>query len=115
MIVTDARVRRAVKREGVPSCEIEVHTNDAGMPELLAYFGASRDNDYDMIAVVKNDAKTEIDWYDNNMHNAFTNVTDELFDTPTMKTDWGERESFKEQVLSFPGIRAEIGRLMDWS
>ncbi|WP_308634798.1 hypothetical protein [Paenibacillus silvisoli] len=115
MNVTDARVRRATDREGIHCCEVEVHTDDAGSPELLAYFGASRDNDYDMIAVVKNDARSEIDWYDNNMHTAFADVSDELFDTPTMKTDWGERESFKEQVLSFPGIRAEIGRLMDWS
>ncbi|AZN42324.1 hypothetical protein [Paenibacillus albus] len=115
MIVTDAHVRRAVDRDGLRTCEVEVHTNDGSTPELLVYFGASRDNDYDMVAVVQNDAKAEIDWYDNSMHSAFTDVSDELFDTPTMKTDWGQRETFKEQVLSFPGVRADIGRLLDWS
>ncbi|WP_219838009.1 hypothetical protein [Paenibacillus sp. R14(2021)] len=115
MIVIQAHVRRATDRDGIHCAEVEVQTNDTQTPELLAYFGQSLDNDYDMIAVVNNDASSEIDWYDNNMHQAFTDISDDLFDTPTMKTDWGERESFKEQVLSYPGIRADIRRLMDWS
>ncbi|MBM7563814.1 hypothetical protein [Paenibacillus sacheonensis] len=115
MIVTEAHVRRAADRDGLHCAEVEVHTSEAQNQDLLAYFGQSADNDFDMIAVVNNDARSDIDWYDNNMHQAFTDITDDLFDTPTMKTDWGERESFKEQVLSYPGVRADIRRLMDWS
>lgn len=113
MIVTEAHVRRAADRDGLHCAEVEVRTSDAQTPELLVYFGHYRDDDYDMIAVVSNDARSEIDWYDNGLHQAFADLTDALFDTPTMKTDWGERETFKDQVLSYPGVRADIRRLLD--
>ena len=113
MKVIHAHVRRIVHREGQRCCEVETHTDSEEYPELLVCFGSSRDNDFDMTAVVKNDAATEIDWYDNNIHSAFTDVTIGLFETSTMKTNWGKREDFKEQVLSFPGVRAEIGALLN--
>ncbi|QHW34132.1 hypothetical protein GZH47_27280 [Paenibacillus rhizovicinus] len=115
MIVTEAHVRRAAERNGLHCAEVEVMTSDTENQDLLAYFGPSKDNDFDMVAVVNNDARSDVDWYDNSMHQAYADVTDTLFDTPTMKTDWGERESFKEQVLSYPRVRADIRRLMDWS
>ncbi|SFJ11255.1 hypothetical protein SAMN02799624_03302 [Paenibacillus sp. UNC496MF] len=115
MIVKEAHVKGASDRDGLHCAEVEVQTSDAHNPDLLAYFGRSQDNDYDMVAVVRSDARPDADWYDNSLHQAYADVTDELFDTPTMKTDWGERESFKEQVLSYPGVRADIRRLMDWS
>ncbi|MBW7476180.1 hypothetical protein K0T92_15660 [Paenibacillus oenotherae] len=113
MNVTEAHVRRATDREGIHCCEVEVRTDDPAAPELLAFFGPSRDNDFDMLAVVNNDANREVDWYDNNLHQAFSDVSISLFQTSTMKTDWGRRETFKEQVLSYPGVRADIARLLD--
>ena len=58
MIVTEAHVRRAADRDGLHCAEVEVQTSDSGDPELLVYFGLS-DDDYDMIAVVSNDASSE--------------------------------------------------------
>jgi hypothetical protein len=113
MNVTDARVRRMVERQEGRCCEVEVHTDREDSPGLLAYFGPSQDNDFDMVAIVQSDAKTEIDWYDNPVHSAFEEVTTQLFETSTMKTDWGRREAFKQQVLAYPGIRAELSRLLD--
>lgn len=113
MTVTEAHVRRVIDRDGIHCCEVEVRTDLNEAPELLAYFGCSHDNDYDMVAIVKNDATSETDWYDNSMHSAYTDISMELFETRTMKTDWGERENFKQQVLSYPGIRAELKRLLD--
>ncbi|QYR23345.1 hypothetical protein KZ483_10760 [Paenibacillus sp. sptzw28] len=108
MNVTNAHVRRTVERDGVRCCEVEVHTGSSETPELLAFFSESLDNDYDMVAVIKNEAATEIDWFDNNLHNAFTEISVDLFETVTMKTDWGRRETFKQQILSYPGVRAEL-------
>ncbi|BBH19179.1 hypothetical protein Back11_05240 [Paenibacillus baekrokdamisoli] len=115
MKVIEAYVRRAVDRDGIHCCEVEVHTDQQESPELLAFFGTSLDNDYDLVAIVRNDASTEVDWYDNSMHSAFSDISMELFETSTMKTDWGEREFFKEQVLSYSGIREELNRLLDHS
>ncbi|MFC5652705.1 hypothetical protein ACFPYJ_27020 [Paenibacillus solisilvae] len=113
MTVTGAHVRRAIDRDGIRCCEVEVRTDQLEAPELLAFFGTSQDNDYDLVAIVKNDASSEIDWYDNSMHSAYSDISMELFETTTMKTNWGERELFKEQVLSYPGVRAELHRLLD--
>lgn len=115
MIVTEAHVRRAADRDGQPCAEVGVVTNDAQFQELLAYFGPSRDNDFDMVAVVSGDDASTGHRDAGLTRLACADITDELFDTPTMKTDWGERESFKEQVLSYNGVRADIRRLMDWS
>ena len=89
-----------------------MRTDQQEAPELLAFFGRSQDNDYDLVAIVKKDAAAEIDWYDNSMHCAYPDISMELFETRTMKTDWGQRETFKEQVLTFPGIREELQRLL---
>jgi hypothetical protein len=113
MLVTEAYVTRAVDRDGIRCCEVEVRTDQQEAQELLAFFGSSQDNDYDLVAIVKKDAAAEIDWYDNSMHRAFPDISMELFETRTMKTDWGQRETFKEQVLTFPGIREELHRLLD--
>ncbi|WP_274649887.1 hypothetical protein [Paenibacillus humicola] len=112
MNVTEASVLRKTEREGKPCCEVKVRTDRPDSPELLVYFGPSRDNDFDLLAIVRKDAETVIDWFDNGLHNAYADVTIELFETSTMKTDWGRRETFKEQVLSQPGIRAGLGRLL---
>jgi len=113
MNVTEAKVRGKAERNEGRCCEVEVHTDRPETPELIAYFGPSSDNDFDMVAVVRSDADEAADWFDNSMHNAYEDIAIELFETSTMKTDWGRRETFKEQILSYPGIRTELGRLLD--
>ncbi|MFC4776417.1 hypothetical protein ACFO9Q_06475 [Paenibacillus sp. GCM10023252] len=110
MHVIDAHVRRAVDRDGLRCVEVEVQTDSPEAESVLAYFSSSLDNDYDLQAVVRNDANTAIDWYDNNMHQAFENITNELFENENVKTDWGARESFKEQVLAHGDVRDGLAR-----
>ncbi|HUC92670.1 MAG TPA: hypothetical protein VMS09_11650 [Paenibacillus sp.] len=107
--VQHASFRRTAHRNGRFCGEVQVTTNDARTPVVLVYFTASQDNDYDMVDILANDADTEIDWYDNNLHQAFAN-RNEWFETDEMKTDWGERESFKEQVLAYGSVREDLAR-----
>lgn len=124
MIVTEARVNRATDWDGRPCAEIEAQTSDWQITDLLAYFGPHRGDDYDLLAVVDKryriGARVGVSLYGGDaalppqlVQQA--DMTDELFDTPTMKSGRGERDDFKAQVLSYPGIRAEIRRLMDGS
>ncbi|XEC93225.1 hypothetical protein AB6A23_17830 [Paenibacillus tarimensis] len=112
MNVIQAHVRGAVERDGVQCAEVEVRTDDPKRPELLVYFSASKDNDYDMHSIVNHEANTEIDWFDNNLHEAFREVSGNMFETYQMKTDWGQREFFKESVLSFGNVREEIFKII---
>jgi len=108
--VQHAMFRRTAMKDGRYCGEVEALTNDAGTPKVLVYFAVSEETDYDMVAVVANDADTDIDWYDNPLHQAFANRTDSLFRSEDKAAGWGERESFKEQVLSFGSVREDLAR-----
>ncbi|MFC4099945.1 hypothetical protein [Paenibacillus xanthanilyticus] len=109
--VKGARVKGAVDRNGTRCALVEVDTEAYGTGGLLAYFGPSADDEYDLSAIVHNDASRDIDWFDNSSHLAYEDVSIGLFETASMKTDWGQREAFKEQVLACAGVREEMAGL----
>lgn len=113
MQVIEAHVRGAVQHGGIRCGEVEVTTDDAKAQVVLAYFSQSEDNDFDLQAIVRNEADTITDWFDNNMHHAFEDITISAFRNINMKTDWGARESFKVQVLSSGRVREELARLLE--
>ncbi|WP_424768106.1 hypothetical protein [Paenibacillus sp. sgz302251] len=113
MQVIEAHVRQAVERDGIRCGEVEVKTDEAGAPNVLVYFSLSQDNDFDMSSIVRNDANAETDWFDNNMHQAFEEITVNAFQNVNMKTNWGAREAFKEQVLSSGRVREELAALLE--
>ena len=106
--VQHAALRRTLTKNGRLCGEVEVLTNDAELPKALAYFAAAGEADYDIVAIVANDADTEIDWYDNPLHQAFANRADWL--PEEQAPGWSERESFKEQVLAFGSVREDLAR-----
>jgi len=107
MKVLQASLRRVVEREGKASAEVEVQTNQETKPVLLAYFSQADADDYDMNAVISNHAETEIDWYDNNLHAAFTDESESF-----SQNGFGEWEAFKEQILSWGDIRKELAEAL---
>jgi hypothetical protein len=109
--VQHAALRRTTTKDGRFCGEVEVLTNDADTPKVLAYLAAAEDGDYEMVAIVANDADTEIDWYDNPLHQAFTDRA-EWFESAEMESGLGGggREAFKEQVLSFGSVRDDLAR-----
>ncbi len=111
--VQEAALRRMTMKEGRMCGEVEVLTNDANAPKVLAYFAGAGDGDYELLAIVGNDADMEIDWYDNPLHQAFTDKSQWL-GSAAMEAGGGERQAFKEQVLSFGSVRDDLEReLMD--
>lgn len=112
MQVMEAHVRRAVK-QGEHLCgEVEVTTDDSSTPMLLAYFSKSQDHEFVLQNVVSNDASTETDWFDNNMHRAFKDMTNSAFQNVEGNSDRGTFEAFKDKVLSSGRVREELSELL---
>ncbi|WP_051251198.1 hypothetical protein [Paenibacillus harenae] len=112
MQLVEANVRWATEWQGLTCAVVEVVTDDPEAKHAIVYFSLSDDNDFDMQAVVQNHAAADTDWFDNNMHQAFEDVTVDLFQNVNMKTNWGAREVFKEEVLSFGRVREELAELL---
>lgn len=107
MNVLRASVRRIVDRGGVRCGEVEVKTDDPEHPVLLAYMTPTYGDEYDMVSVLGNDADMEIDWYDNNMHDAFT---DETMALSSGVDGSGELASLKQQILASGVVREDLAR-----
>lgn len=88
--------------------ELEVRTADPAAPELVACF-RSGPKGYQLVRVFANRAQTEIDWYDNNLHEAFEDVTMTLFSGPGHAGP-NDRKAFAGQVLALPGVRESLDR-----
>ncbi|MBD0381199.1 hypothetical protein [Paenibacillus sedimenti] len=105
--VKHAEIRGFTERNDVHCADIEVKVE--GFKDVfLAEFTGSRDNDFDMTHVYRKDASEEIDWYDNNLHEALKDVSEEMFQNEAGETIWAKREEFKEGILTFGTIRKEL-------
>ncbi|UNL93644.1 hypothetical protein [Paenibacillus polymyxa] len=112
--IKDAKIRRFTELDGVRCAEVEVRPGAADDPELLVYITASNQKDgqpdYDMVRIIRNDADLELDWYDNNLHSAFEEVTDKAFTDSTHITAGEEREKFKRELLSYGQLSTEFAK-----
>jgi hypothetical protein len=108
LTVRQASFRRMLDIGGQTVAEVEVHTTHPHQPELLAYF-RNGPKGIQLVRVVSNDADTEIDWYDNNMHEALADVTERLFSGPSHASN-NDRNVFGTEVLETDGVRAELER-----
>lgn len=106
LTVRQAAFRRMADRGGRLLAEIEVQTEDTGSPQLLAYFRKGP-KDYQLVQVLSDDADPEIDAYDNNMHQAYEDVTMRLFSGPSHAAP-NDRNEFASQVLGTNGLRQTL-------
>ncbi|RIX50515.1 hypothetical protein D3P08_19715 [Paenibacillus nanensis] len=108
----DAHVRGMVDRAGAACAEVEVRTDDAKAPVVLAYF-TSVGSEPALKEVLRNDADTDIDWFDNNMHQAFKAITDDAASSP--ESDHSALQRFGDRVLAMEGVRERIRSLFQES
>lgn len=105
--IKEAGIVRFTERNDVWCADVEIKA--AGVEgTLVAVFTATKGGDIDLKHVYRNDASREIDWYDNNLHDAYTDVSKELFGLASSELKWGTREEFKEGILGFGSIREEL-------
>lgn len=101
--VISARVRGIVNRDGEECLEVEVDTDSESAPVVLAYF-ANEGGEPVLQSVLRNDADQETDWFDNNLHQAFEDITPSASDSAA---DAGLR-SFQKRILADEHVRREV-------
>jgi hypothetical protein len=105
--VKEAKLIRITERNDVRCADVEVQVE--GMNDvMLAEFRSSKDHTLDMTHVYRKEVSRELDWYDNNLHQAYEDVTTVLFEENGQETDGVERESFKQQILGYGNLRQEV-------
>lgn len=109
MDIINAKVRGMAHVDGRPCAEVEVETNRGDARNVLVYFAQAPDGGIEMVRVVENDARYEIDWYDNPLHQAAVDRTDAFASAAYA----GGSGSFAEQVLHFGSVREEMFRMLD--
>ncbi|MBO9596941.1 MAG: hypothetical protein J7559_03830 [Cohnella sp.] len=105
----EARYRRTLNRGGERFAEVEVHTGHTDDPQYLAYFSVCPNGDYRLENVLANDADAEIDWFDNSLHSAFSDVTPQIFSSPD-HVGLLDHDEFTSQLLAYEGIKDALDR-----
>ncbi len=104
--VASASFRGMRELDNQKVAEVEVHPAEPGASALLVHFRKGPKG-YQLVRVLKNDADTAADWFDNDMHAAFQDVTARLFAGPS-HGGGDDRGTFAGQVLGTGDIRAQL-------
>lgn len=107
--IRKARYNRVLDRGGHRIAEVEVFTGHPRDPQFLAYFSVCSNGAYRLDNVLANDAETEIDWFDNSMHSAFSDVTPQIFSNPD-HVGLFNHDEFTAQLLAHEGIKEALDR-----
>jgi hypothetical protein len=107
--IHDAKIRRFTEIDGVLCAEIEVNSANVNDTGLLVYLApAEGEQGYRMLRMIRNDADMELDWYDNNLHSAFEEVTNVVFRAADGKDLHEKRGRFTRELLSHGKMDSEL-------
>ncbi|MCZ8518121.1 MULTISPECIES: hypothetical protein [Paenibacillus] len=104
--IRHAECKRAVERSDRLCADVEVQL-EGETQAIVVLFNESEEGEYKLETILKNDADPAIDWYDNDLHAAYVDVTDELFEGQG-GAGIGSKESLEQGILAFPGVRESI-------
>jgi hypothetical protein len=105
--IKDAKLARISERNDIRCADVEVRMEGSD-DVFVAEFRLSKDNTLDMSHIYRKEASREVDWYDNNLHQAYQGVTMDLFDNNGQEINWGERENFKQQIVGCGTLEQDI-------
>jgi hypothetical protein len=105
LTVVDAVCKRVLERSDTLCADVEVKIAGEENP-YIAILTEANEKDYELSMLLKNDANRELDWYDNDLHAAYEDVTEKLLRDPATKAD------FTEQVLTHGTVRADVRRML---
>ncbi|MDU0329023.1 hypothetical protein RW092_02250 [Paenibacillus sp. 3LSP] len=110
--IKDAEYRRMDEHQGRPCAVIQVYPGAVGDPELFVYVARAADGKgYEIIRMIRSDADLEIDWYDNHLHQAFSEVAEEQFGDQGWPEPEVQRKEFLENLLAKDWIVAQLEQL----
>lgn len=107
--IKDAKIRRMLEYDGAPCAEVGVLPGAAGDPALLVYIVEDkREEGFEIIRILTNDADTETDWYDNSLHDAFVDVTATAFTGSPIMSPEEEKNKFQRELLIFGDLKKQL-------
>jgi hypothetical protein len=97
--IKHAELIKISERNDVRCADVEVTIK--GMKDvLLVELTPSVDRDYKLTHIYRKEASRELDWYDNDLHQAYKDITKEWLQ--------GDMEEFKMRVLAFGSVRNDL-------
>ncbi|BFT70452.1 hypothetical protein [Paenibacillus sp. P36] len=106
--IKEANLVRFLERHDVWCADVEVIAEGIS-GTLVAEFSSTKGSQFEMSHVYRKNMSREMDWYDNHLHNAYEDVSKELFGSKSPESKkWGKREDFEEEILAFGSIREEL-------
>lgn len=108
--IQDAKFVGVKERGDKKYLDVEVLLQGRETP-LLATF-ALNGRRPELAQVYGKDVSQTVDWYDNSLHDAYLDVTAEMFDNGRGELFLGSRDDFTESVMSWPDVRREIASLV---
>lgn len=110
--IKDAEYRRMDEYQDRPCAVIQVYPGAVGDPDLFVYVARTVDgNGYEIIRMIRSDADLEIDWYDNNLHQAFAEVAEDQFGDRGWPDPGIQRKEFLQNLLANEQIAARLEQL----
>jgi hypothetical protein len=107
--IKDAKIRRMMEYDGAPCAEVGVLPGAVSDPALLVYIVEDRrEEGYEIVRILTNDADTSTDWFDNNMHDAFQDVTSSAFTGSNFMSPEDEHSKFQREVLTFGDLKKQL-------
>ncbi|WP_340025453.1 hypothetical protein MHI24_09870 [Paenibacillus sp. FSL K6-1096] len=108
--IKDAKIRRMTEYDGAPCAEVGVLPGAVGDLPLLVYIVEDqREDGYEIVRILTNDADTDTDWFDNNLHDAFQDVTVTGFTGSPVMSPEEERYKFQRELLIFGNLKRQLG------
>lgn len=110
--IKDAQYLRTDEHEGKPCAVLRVYPGAVGDPELYVYVSRSTEAPgYEIIRMVRSEAALEIDWFDNNLHQAFSELEEEQFGDRGWSEPAVQRQQFLDNLLSKEELISKLEEL----
>lgn len=107
--IKDAKIRRMLEYDGAPCAEVEVLPGAASDPALLVYIVEDkREEGYEIVRILTNDADITTDWFDNNLHEAYKDVTTTAFTGSNFMSPEDEQSKFQRELLIYGDIKKQL-------
>ncbi|ANE47134.1 hypothetical protein SY83_13655 [Paenibacillus swuensis] len=104
--IKSAHYLGVVEKNGTRYAQVAVQSAVPGQPEMLAHFTKKDENQYEMPLLLENHADLDIDWYENNLHNAFVNITSSE-NSPTGNSSY-TKDLLGKEILSYGDVRDSV-------
>ena len=108
-----AQFLRSIETEGHTTAEVEFAWEgdfgaDVKDERYVAILKKQGEGEYDVERIVKDNSEFALDWYENIDHEAFEDVTDQVFSSGQNKEDKSDRADFVKEVLDFEGVSEDM-------